>query len=81
MAEKKHIAKNLATWDRALRVAIAAALLGAWAFYGFHGFLLPILGAALLVNAAMGTCGLYAALGISTCPVKFPPPSDPPAAA
>jgi len=78
MAEKKHIPRNLATWDRAARVIIGAALLGAWAFYGFQGFLLPLLGVALLVNAAMGTCGLYAALGISTCPVKFPPPADKP---
>jgi len=73
----KLVKKNLATWDRALRVAIAIALFGYWALVqDFHGLLCPILGAALLVNAAMGTCGLYAALGISTCPVHLPPPKE-----
>ena len=69
---KKPIPKNLASWDRALRVVLGVAMLGYWAGTGFSGFLWPILGVALLVNAAMGRCGAYALLGISTCPIKKP---------
>lgn len=69
----KNIPRNLATWDRLLRVFLGLAMLGWWAYGGFHGLLWPILGGALLANAAMGRCGAYALLGISTCPVKKPP--------
>lgn len=68
----KPVPKNLATWDRALRVVLGVGMLGYWAANGFHGFLWPILGGALLANAALGRCGAYALLGISTCPVKKP---------
>ena len=70
MVSKKTIPVNLAGWDRALRVVTGTAMLGYWAFTGLQGYLWPILGVALLVNAAMGRCGLYAVFGISTCPVK-----------
>jgi hypothetical protein len=73
MDVKKPLPKNLASWDRALRVVLGVALLGYWAATGFHGFLCPVLGVAMLVNAAMGTCGAYALFGFSTCPVKKPP--------
>jgi len=73
MFGKNPIPKNLATWDRALRVVLGGAMLGWWAYNGFAGFLWPILGVALLVNAAMGRCGAYALLGISSCPIKNPP--------
>lgn len=66
----KPIEKNLATWDRAWRTVAGGGMLGYWAFTGFHGLLWPILGGALLANAALGRCGAYALLGISTCPVK-----------
>lgn len=74
---KKTVPKNLATWDRLLRVALGVGMLGYWAMGGFQGFLWPILGGALLANAAMGRCGAYALLGISTCPVKKPPSGEP----
>jgi hypothetical protein len=70
MDTKKSIPRNLATWDRALRVVLGCAMLGYWAFTGFAGYLWPILGVALLANAAMGRCGAYALFGFSTCPIK-----------
>ncbi|MEZ0262338.1 MAG: DUF2892 domain-containing protein [Alphaproteobacteria bacterium] len=70
MDTKKTIPHNLANWDRALRVVLGCAMLGYWAFTGFAGYLWPILGVALLVNAAMGRCGAYALFGFSTCPIK-----------
>jgi len=69
MDTKKSIPRNLATWDRALRVVLGCAMLGYWGFGGFEGYLWPILGVALLANAAMGRCGAYALFGISTCPI------------
>ncbi len=74
-APKPAFPRNLATWDRVLRVVIAVALLGYWASVGFQGLLWPILAVALLVNAAMGSCGAYAVFGISTCPIQKPPSS------
>lgn len=68
----KTVPKNLANWDRALRVVLGVGMLAYWAVHEFHGFLWPVLGGALLVNAAMGKCGAYALFGISTCPVKKP---------
>jgi ABC-type uncharacterized transport system permease subunit len=68
----KPVPKNLANWDRALRVVLGAGMIGYWAAAGFSGFLWPVLGGALLANAALGRCGAYALFGISTCPVKKP---------
>jgi hypothetical protein len=66
---------NLATWDRALRIGVAAVIALAWA----AGYIpadiaigLLVLAGALLVNGVMGKCGLYALLGFSTCKIKKP---------
>ena len=77
MAIRKSVPKNLANWDRIVRVVVGMGLLMYWALSGDMGWWMPILGTALLVNAAMGTCGLYALLGISTCPIKHHPPKTP----
>jgi len=74
--KKPLVPRNLATWDRILRVVIALGLLGYWAANGFQGFLWPILAGALLVNAAMGSCGAYALFGLSTCHIEEPPPPE-----
>ncbi len=74
--DKPALPRNLATWDRVLRVVIALGMLGYWAAGGFVGYMWPILASALLVNAAMGSCGAYALFGISTCPVNIPPPPE-----
>ena len=73
------IPKNLAAWDRGLRVAVAAMLIALWGLHilsGWLGIAAMVLAGGLLLNAAMGRCGLYAALGFSTCPVPPKPDAD-----
>lgn len=73
------IPKNLATWDRWLRVAAAAGLAGLWwtgAVTGWTGIAAMALAGGLLLNAALGRCGLYAAFGFSTCPLPRPRDGD-----
>jgi hypothetical protein len=77
MADKQSSGKNLAQWDRTLRGVAGFMLLGYWGAAGFPNFWMPIIGGALLANAAMGQCGLYRMLGISTCPVKLKAPPAP----
>jgi hypothetical protein len=63
---------NVGTVDRIVRAVVGlAALLGAAAIgSGSVAFvLLMVVGAILLVTAAVGFCPLYRVLGIVTCPV------------
>jgi len=63
---------NLGSLDRIIRAVVGvAALLGAFAIgSGSIAFvLLMVVGAILLVTAAVGFCPLYRVFGISTCPV------------
>jgi hypothetical protein len=63
---------NVGTVDRIVRAVVGlAALLGAVAIgSGSVAFvLLMVVGAILLVTAAVGFCPLYRVLGITTCPV------------
>ena len=54
---------NLSRTDRGVRVVLGVILLGAGLiFLSWWG----LLGVPLLINAAMGFCGLYRWLGIST---------------
>jgi Protein of unknown function (DUF2892) len=62
---------NEGTIDRVLRVIVGVALL-AW-FYvdqgqGFWHYA-KLIGIVPLLTGLVGTCPLYAALGISTCPL------------
>jgi len=69
---KSPLPKNLAAWDRRLRVAVAAGLVWLWwteALTGWLGIAAMVLAGGLVLNAALGRCGLYAALGFSTCPL------------
>ncbi len=63
---------NEGTVDRALRVLVGAALL-IWFFYdqsaGFWHYA-KLIGIVPLLTGLIGTCPLYAVLGISTCPLK-----------
>lgn len=72
---KSPLPKNLALWDRALR-AVAAIVIGLLWFFdvltGWTGIALMVLAGGLLLNSVVGVCGLYAALGISTCPRPKP---------
>jgi hypothetical protein len=63
---------NEATIDRVIRAVVGVAvLLGAFAIgSGSVAFvLLLVVGAILLVTAAVGFCPLYRVFGMSTCPV------------
>lgn len=63
--------KNVGTIDRALRILIGLALLGAF-------FALPdapwrwwlLIGIVPLVTGLMSRCPAYSLLGLSTCPLK-----------
>lgn len=71
------IPRNLGPLDRALRAFAAVAIAALWWFDVINGWLavfLMMAAGALLLNSIMGRCGLYAALGISTCPL--PPKED-----
>ncbi len=62
---------NVGTTDRILRIVVGVVLLalffsypGAWWRYW------ALLGVVPLVTGLFGTCPVYSALGLSTCPVK-----------
>lgn len=63
---------NVGTADRIIRAVVGiAALLGAFVTgAGSIAFvLLMVVGAVLLVTAAVGFCPLYRVFGINSCPV------------
>jgi len=62
---------NVGTTDRILRVIVGLVAALFALFGGVGGVLAVVLGivaAALLLTAALGHCGLYRLIGISTCP-------------
>jgi len=65
---------NEAGWDRGVRaligVTLIALLLTTDLFSGGLAIAGWIAGIAMLGTAATGFCGLYAVLGINTCPTK-----------
>lgn len=71
------IPRNLGTADRILRTLAAGVIAFLWwrgIVTGWPAILLMMLAGGLLLNSVMGRCGLYAALGLSTC--KIPAPKD-----
>lgn len=64
---------NEGTVDRAVRgvagavVVVVALLIGLGSVLGI---VLAVVGAILLVTAAVGFCPIYRVFGLSTCPVK-----------
>jgi len=62
-------AKNIGTGDRLLRVGIGIALL-VWAITTSWNPLLIFFSGFLFFEALFSWCGLYAALGKNTCPLK-----------
>lgn len=60
--------RNLAAWDRILRVVIGFAIVSL-AFWGPRSTW-ALLGLVLPVTAALGHCPLYVMLGIRTCPPR-----------
>lgn len=62
--------RNEGVLDRVVRVVIALVLfMFAAAMGGGMGILLALVGVVMLATSALGFCGLYAVLGIRTCPV------------
>lgn len=57
--------KNLANWDRLIRIAAGAVLLSLY----FVGPQSPwgLLGVVLIATALIGFCPLYRLFGVSTC--------------
>ncbi|MCS7062375.1 MAG: DUF2892 domain-containing protein [Anaerolineae bacterium] len=65
--------QNVGTVDRVVRVVIGLVLgllVLTGQVSGVLAIVLGIAGVALLATAAIGFCGLYTVLGISTCPRK-----------
>jgi hypothetical protein len=63
---------NESSIDRIIRLVIGvAALVGAFAvgLGSVGGIILAVVGAVMLVTAAVGFCPLYRVFGISTCKV------------
>ena len=60
--------KNVGKVDRVIRVAIGLALVVLALYWGcwFTG----IVGLGFIFSAAVGWCGLYKVIGISTCKIK-----------
>ena len=62
---------NVGTLDRIVRFALAivfAALYFTGTLTGTWGIVALVAGGAMLVTGVVGFCGLYALLGIRTCP-------------
>ncbi|MEO8241192.1 MAG: DUF2892 domain-containing protein [bacterium] len=63
---------NESTLDRVLRVVVGLALLAWFFFDGGVGALhyAKLIGIVPLVTGLVGSCPVYALLGISSCPMK-----------
>lgn len=71
------IPRNLGTADRLLRAVVAVIIGFLWwrgIIIGWLAVVLMMMAGGLLLNSLMGRCGLYAALGLSTC--KIPTSKD-----
>jgi uncharacterized membrane protein len=62
---------NEGTTDRIIRAVLGVGLVaGGLAVGDTAGIIMLVAGAVALFTAATGFCGLYALLGISTCPAQ-----------
>ncbi|MEW6581446.1 MAG: DUF2892 domain-containing protein [Actinomycetota bacterium] len=80
LPEKEIVMRNLAKWDRGLRVvvaAVAAVLAVVLGPGGVTGIVLWAVTAIMLGTAAVGYCPLYSLLRINTCAVKRGHPGRP----
>ncbi|MBK6629311.1 MAG: DUF2892 domain-containing protein [Flavobacteriales bacterium] len=65
--------KNVGNIDRIVRILLA--LVFGYLYFsntvtGLVGTVLLVLGGIFVLTALVGTCPIYSALGMSTCPVK-----------
>lgn len=76
MFARLFLTKNVAAWDRVLR--LLPALLSAWAFAqgyiaGGVAIVMGVISAMLLVTSLTGTCSIYGMFGLSTLRKKVQP--------
>ena len=65
--------KNVGNIDRIVRILLALVfgyLYVSGTVTGLVGTVLLVLGGIFVLTALLGTCPIYSALGMSTCPVK-----------
>ncbi len=65
--------KNVGTADQIIRIviaAVAAGLIITKTLTGTWAIVVGIVGAAMLITAVTGFCGLYKIFGMSSCPAK-----------
>ena len=65
--------KNVGNIDRIVRILLALVfgyLYFSGTVTGLVGTVLLVLGGVFVLTALLGTCPIYSALGMSTCPVK-----------
>lgn len=63
--------KNMGSIDRGIRLAIVVALVALYLGGFINGWVLAVAGVVSLIfllTSAVGSCPLYSAVGISTCP-------------
>ena len=63
---------NEGNLDRGIRIIVGIVSLGFGLFIltGFLKVIALVVGVVALITGIIGFCGLYALLGINTCPVK-----------
>ncbi len=67
------ISRNVASWDRIVRLVVGLALIvaGLWYLSGVGSWIAIIVGIILLVTGIVGFCPLYRLFGLCTgCPDK-----------
>ncbi|SHK25048.1 YgaP family membrane protein [Thermocrinis minervae] len=58
--------KNMATWDRLVRIVLALVFLYLAVTHGGAYWILGIIGIVFLITSAIGFCPLYKVLGFRT---------------
>jgi len=65
---REEMKKNIGSVDRIIRVILGLGLV--WLAVYWKCWICAVVAAGLLLTAAIGWCGLYQLLGISTCKIK-----------
>ena len=65
------MSQNMGTFDRVARIILGLVLVGLYFVYPTAPYRWAfLLGIVPLATGLLGWCGLYAMLGISTCPMR-----------
>lgn len=66
--------KNVGGIDRVIRIILGIVIIGAGVYFqSWWG----LLGVVVLLTGVFSFCGLYALIGVSTCPVEPPKAEQP----